>query len=188
MVCVAPCCRRRAGNLTYWQNFAIRSQRARFAVARRAGVSLAGILATLWLGCNRDEKVTADCRPRAATFRPSPRSRVSLFDLSADRADLPPSSHLLGLWRGGNRALRSVGRRMDDARTHLPLPPVRDVGIRRCPGAPAGSCPLVRAVALRTVGVDERPRRPGGRRAQPINVRLPPPSAQRTSWANWPRR
>src|SRR5262249_29248832 len=44
--------------------------------------------------------------------------------LRADRVQLPASADLLGLCRGGDRPVRSVGRRLDDARAALSLSPV----------------------------------------------------------------
>src|SRR3979409_1702609 len=47
---------------------------------------------------------------------------VPAHAVTAGRIQLPPSADLLGLWRRGHRALRPVGRRLDDAGTAAPLP------------------------------------------------------------------
>src|SRR5450631_1960091 len=44
------------------------------------------------------------------------------YAVAAGRLQLPPPANLFGLWRRGDRALRAVGRRLDDAGTAAALP------------------------------------------------------------------
>ena len=80
-----------------------------------------------------------------APFRAWPGAGLSLYALGAHRPALPPFAELFGLGRAGDHALRPVGGRMDGARPHPALPPVRQpwphfVPQRRRP-ARAGTCP-----------------------------------------------
>ena len=66
----------------------------------------------------------AQCRPRADLDLPA-------HAVAAGRLQLPPSADLLGLWRRGDRALRAVGRRMDDAGAAVALPALGHLGDRQ---------------------------------------------------------
>ena len=103
--------------------------------------------------------------PAAAAQR---RTRADL-DLSphavaAGRLQLPASADLLGLWRRGDRTLRTVGRRMDDAGAAVALPALGHVRHRQraarqsrrardgiCRGATAAGAASTRRSATRTI-------------------------------------
>ena len=83
----------------------------------------------------------------AARSRPRADLAVSAHAVTAGRLQLPASADLLGVWRRGDRAFRTVGRRMDDAGAAAALSSLRHVGHRPCaveaPPAHAGICPGV---------------------------------------------
>src|SRR5580692_4545483 len=57
---------------------------------------------------------------------------LSAYPFTAGRLQLPPPADLLGLWRRGDRALRTVGRRMDDAGAAVALSALGHLRDRQC--------------------------------------------------------
>ena len=89
--------------------------------------------------CRDGPSPAAQCRTRADLALPP-------HAVATGRLQLPPSADLLGLWRRGDRAIRIVGRRMDDAGAAVALPALGHVGHRQCAAgtrrpARAGICP-----------------------------------------------
>src|SRR5438067_6146905 len=68
--------------------------------------------------------------------------------LSAGRLQLPASADLLGIWRRGDRTVRTVGRRMDDAGAVVALPALGYVGHRQRSARKTSWRTMVSAVAL----------------------------------------
>src|ERR1700687_4632416 len=71
--------------------------------------------------------------------------------LAAGRLQLPSSADLFGLWRRGDRAVRAVGRRMDDASAVITLPTLGRLGDRQCAADPTAGRAMVFAVAVRAM-------------------------------------
>src|SRR3984885_1774197 len=65
--------------------------------------------------------------PRTAAPRPGAYPPLSLHAFAVHRLRMPALADLLALCRGSNRALRPVGRRLDDAGAAAALPAVRHV-------------------------------------------------------------
>src|ERR1700759_4284924 len=94
--------------------------------------------------------------PAAARSRPRADLAVPAYAVAAGRLQLPAPADLLGLWRRGDRALRPVGRRMDDAGTALALSSLWHVGHRQCADGGAAWGALVSALALRSLARGQR--------------------------------
>src|ERR1700752_3921809 len=73
---------------------------------------------------------------------------LSAHALTARWLQLPPSSDLLRLWRRGDRALRALGRRMDDASAAVAVPALGHLRHRQRAAGGAARRALVFAVAL----------------------------------------
>ena len=71
--------------------------------------------------------------------------------VAAGRLQLPSSADLFGLWRRGDRAVRAVGRRMDDASAVITLPTLGHLGDRQCAADPTAGRAMVFAVAVRAM-------------------------------------
>src|ERR1700710_2161429 len=103
-------------------------------------------------------------RRRAAKASAQRRSRADLavpaHAVTAGRIQLPPSADLLGLWRRGHRALRTVGRRLDDAGAAAALPALGHLGHRQRAADQTGRRALVSAMALRALARRQRALRP----------------------------
>src|SRR5262245_8349882 len=69
---------------------------------------------------------------------------------------MPPSADLLALRRGSHRALRLVGRRLDDIGAAVTLPAFRTLGPRLHARAPLAERTLVSPLALRALAGDQR--------------------------------
>ena len=76
--------------------------------------------------------------------------------VAAGRLQLLSSADLLGLWVRSDRAIWPVGRRMDDSRTAVAMPPVRNIGHRQRSARGAARCALVPALALWTLARRQR--------------------------------
>jgi hypothetical protein len=76
--------------------------------------------------------------------------------VAAGRLQLPSSADLLGLWRRSDRALRPVGRRMDDAGAAIALSALGDLGYRQRTADKACGRALVSAVAVRALARGQR--------------------------------
>src|SRR6185437_11715294 len=85
----------------------------------------------------------------AAAFRTRAGDALSFHSVAANRAALPALADLFGIRRRSDRPVRSVGRRLDDARAHPALPFVRHVGARLRAARPARARTLVSPLALR---------------------------------------
>jgi hypothetical protein len=114
-------------------------------VSRKWNLDARAFVGSSW---NRETLAGPYCQGAAAR-----RTRVdhglSLFVLRVGRLRLPPSPDLLDLWRGGNRPLRPVGGRLDDAGPPLPMSSFRDLRARFRPIRAAAPLALVSAMALR---------------------------------------
>lgn len=71
--------------------------------------------------------------------------------VASRRIQLPTSADMLGLRRRGDRAFRSLGRRMDDARALAALPTLGDFRNRQRAADKTIRCTLVFAVAVRAL-------------------------------------
>src|SRR6202521_5645436 len=76
--------------------------------------------------------------------------------VAAGRLQLPSPADLFGLWRRGDRALRAVGRRMDDPGAAAALPALGHLGDRQCAADQTAGRAMVFAVALRAVARGQR--------------------------------
>ena len=76
--------------------------------------------------------------------------------VAAGRLQLSASADLLGLWGRGDRALWTMGWRMDDTGATLALPALGHVGHRQCAAGNARRRALVSAVALRPLAWRQR--------------------------------
>src|SRR5436309_944582 len=76
--------------------------------------------------------------------------------IAAGRFSLPPSADLFRLWRRSARALRAVGRRLDDFGAAAALPALGHVGHRQRAGTNASGRALVSAVAVRPLAWRQR--------------------------------
>src|ERR1700739_1162467 len=81
---------------------------------------------------------------------------LSAHALAARWLQLPPSSDLFRLWRRGDRALRALGRRMDDAGAAVAVPPLGHLRYRQRAAGGAARRTLVFAVALRPLARRQR--------------------------------
>src|SRR3569623_1906874 len=93
---------------------------------------------------------------RAAQRRARPDLALSVHALSADRFQLPSCSNLFGLWRRSDRALRIMGRRMDDAGAADAMPAMGRLGSGLRAQPQPHDCALVFAVALRALARCQR--------------------------------
>src|SRR5882762_3228941 len=91
-------------------------------------------------------------RRRGPTAAAQSRARRDLdlppHAVAAGRLQLPPSADLLGLWRRGDRALWTMGRRLDDPRPIAALPALRHVRHRQRAAGRAARRAVVPALAL----------------------------------------
>src|SRR5947207_7255441 len=71
--------------------------------------------------------------------------------VAAGRLQLQASADLLGVRRRGDRTLRIVGRRLDDAGAAVALPALGNLGHRQRAADETARRPMVSAVALRTM-------------------------------------
>jgi hypothetical protein len=78
------------------------------------------------------------------------------FAVTAGRLQLPAPADMLGVWRRSDRALRLVGRRMDDAGADPALPPLGHIRHRQRAADDACGRAMVSAVALRTLARRQR--------------------------------
>jgi hypothetical protein len=76
---------------------------------------------------------------------------LSTHFVAAGRFQLPASAELLGLRRRGDRALWTLGRRMDDAGAAVALSALGHLGDRQCSADAAGRRAMVLAMAVRTL-------------------------------------
>src|SRR5450631_2908739 len=99
-------------------------------------------------------------RPRRAAAAAQCRARDDLdlpaHAVAAGRLQLPSPADLFGLWRRGDRALRSVGRRLDDAGAAAALPALGHSGDRQCAAGKTAGRPVVSAVAIRPLARRQR--------------------------------
>src|SRR3569833_935051 len=93
---------------------------------------------------------------RAAQRRARPYLALSVHALSADRFQLPSCTNLFGLWRRSDRALRIMGRRMDDAGAAVAMPAMGHLGAGLRGQPHSHNCALVFAVALRSLARRQR--------------------------------
>src|SRR4051795_7161913 len=94
--------------------------------------------------------------PASTQIRPRADLALPPHALAAGWLQLPAPADLLHLWRRGNRTVRAVGRRLDDARAPAPLQPFRHLGHRqRAPHRTTGRA-LVLALALRPLARRQR--------------------------------
>ena len=107
---------------------------------------------------SRVERIFEGDRARARTRRARLDPGVPLYLIGAGRLPLPPPAHLLGLCGRGHRAIRPLGRRMDDIGPAMPLPAVWNRRARCRTGCPARAFALVSALALRALAGHQRPR------------------------------
>src|SRR6267154_3638923 len=91
----------------------------------------------------------AQCRTRDDLALPA-------HAVAAGRLQLPPSADLLGLRRRGDRAFRTMGRRMDDLGAALTLPTLGHFGNRQCAADKTAGRAMVSAVALRPLARSQR--------------------------------
>lgn len=82
------------------------------------------------------------------------------YFIAAGRLQLPSFADLLGLWRRGDRALRTVGRRMDDAGAAVALSALGHLGNRQCSADKPPGRAMVSAMAVRTLARRQRPLKP----------------------------
>ena len=124
------------------------------------GVSRANAMDAPYNGRAKVPQPDVELRALCPACTTVPRARadqgVSLFALAADRVPLPPSADLFRLWRSGDRALRIVGGRMDDARAARALSSVWNVGSRFRAGFGSAARALVPSLALRTLARNQR--------------------------------
>src|SRR6267143_2397558 len=78
------------------------------------------------------------------------------YAVAAGRLQLPSPADLFGLWRRGDRALRAVGRRMDDPGAAVALPALGHVGNRQRAADQTAGRAMVSAVAFRAVARGQR--------------------------------
>ena len=81
---------------------------------------------------------------------------LSAHTLTACRLQLPSSTHLFSLRRRGDRALRVVGRRLDDACSLVALSSLGHIGNRQRPADKTCGRTLVSTVALWTLARRQR--------------------------------
>ncbi len=87
----------------------------------------------------------------AAPGWPRPDLDLPAYPVAAGRVQLPSPADLLALWRRSHRALRVVGRRLDDPGAVAALPALGNLRDRqRTPGR-ASPSPVVPALALRAL-------------------------------------
>ena len=91
----------------------------------------------------------AQCRPRADLDLPA-------HAVAAGRLQLPAPADLLGLWRRGDRTVRTVGRRLDDAGAAVALPSFGHIRHRQRAARHAAGRAMVSAVAIRTLARRQR--------------------------------
>src|SRR5882757_4523979 len=96
-----------------------------------------------------DPTAAAQCRARPDLDLPA-------HAVAAGRLQLPASADLLGLWRRSDRAVRTVGRRMDDAGAAVALPALGHLRHRQCAIDAAAGRALVSALALRPLARRQR--------------------------------
>jgi hypothetical protein len=91
------------------------------------------------------------------TTRSGPRAResLSLHIIAFDRVPLPASADVLRICRRSARAAWPLGRRLDDTRKIVAVPPLWDIR-SRLRAKETGTCPLVHALALRTLARHQR--------------------------------
>ena len=99
------------------------------------------------------------CGKKPPACRPRTRNGVSLQPFRIDRPNLPAPAELLRIRRRGARPIRTLGRRVDDARAGLPLPSVGNVRIGLRGGATPAALALVPAMALWPMAGSRRTRR-----------------------------
>src|ERR1700687_2358534 len=76
--------------------------------------------------------------------------------VAAGRLQLPSSADLFGLWRRGDRAVRAVGRRMDDLGAAVALPALGYLGDRQRSADTTTGRAMVSAVAVRAMARRQR--------------------------------
>src|SRR3954447_9160248 len=94
--------------------------------------------------------------PASTQIRPRADLALPPHALAAGWLQLPAPADLLGLWRRGDRKIRAVGRRLDDAGAPAPLQPFRHLGHRQRAPHHATSRTLVLALALRPLARCQR--------------------------------
>ena len=99
--------------------------------------------------CQHGPSSAAQCRARADLDLPA-------YAVATGRLQLPASTDLLGVWRRSDRALRPVGRRMDDAGADPPLSALGHIRHRQCSTDQAAGCAMVSAVTLRALALRQR--------------------------------
>ena len=110
------------------------------------------------------EAFTAIALPRLRRRAAAPAAQCGARDdldlpahaVTAGRLQLPPSADLFGLWRRGDRALRAMGRRLDDAGADAALPALGHLGNRQRAADKAAGRAMVSAVAVRTLARRQR--------------------------------
>ena len=85
---------------------------------------------------------------------------------------LPPSADLLGLWRRGDRALRALGRRMDDPGAAVALSALGHLRDRQCSVDKARWRAMVSALAVRTLARRQRALKTGPAAALSDELRI----------------
>src|SRR5450432_656028 len=78
------------------------------------------------------------------------------YAVAAGRLQLPSPADLFDLWRRGDRALRAVGRRMDDAGAAVALPALGHVGDRQRAADQTTGRAMVLSLAFRAVARRQR--------------------------------
>src|ERR1700736_5630239 len=97
----------------------------------------------------RGDAAAAQCRTRDDLDLPA-------HAVAVGRLQLPAFADLLGLWRRGDRALRAVGRRLDDIGAAVALPALRHIRNRQRAPDPSAGRALVSAVAVRAMARRQR--------------------------------
>src|SRR5262249_58973684 len=84
----------------------------------------------------------------ATACRPRPGQALSNHLVAAGRVPLPARAHLLAVFRRGAGTVRSVGRRLDDARPAVALPSLGNVRARLRAARTAAPGALVSPLAV----------------------------------------